>query len=291
MRKIPAWLCSFGIAGLILTGNAWAQDDPENSEAASEKQVQEENTTEEGADAPKAEEVAESEESSEEAEAKEKAAKLDAARAELAQMDAQHSYEYFIELLRACGNDPAYKEQSTHKECSVDAIWEVIDAKSKLLFINAYASLVRVDRIIETYFDPIEYKYMRNRTGSSILHEHSIHNALDLFKYMFKPEKLVFNDQTLSGVAFKSTKKSDKNPYIVTIETNLSGQEFVMVRENDNVWRTAGLYNIFQAAVQPIFDSETAMQEYAKDNLMAEIERRKEVLEYFLIQQKLRESY
>ena len=67
-------------------------------------------------------------------------------------------------------------------------------------------------------------------------------------------------------------------------------QHFVMIQESDNVWRTAGLRNVFAASLAPIWKSEEAMKEYAKDNLKTEIERRKEVIDYFLKQQVRREA-
>ncbi len=259
MRKFSTWLGILGIAGCLASANVWAQD--------SEKAAPEAENTEAAA-APEAPVID---------------------RAALAAMDERQAYVFFIDLLRACGNDPNYQAKPDHQACRVDLIWEMIDSKSKMLFINAYASLLRVDLIIETYFDPIEHRTMRDRTGTNILKEHNINNAFDLFKFMFKPDQLVFNEQTNSGVEFKSIKKSD-SPYIVTIETNLPGQEFVMVQESDHVWRMVGLFNILNQAVKPIADSEIAMQEYAKENLMAELKRREKVRDYFIFQQRLRDK-
>jgi len=278
MRKFSTWLGILGIAGCFAAANAWAQDADEAApEAAPAVEA-----------APEAAPVPEAAPAVEAAsEAAPAAPAVD--KAALAAMDERQSFLYFIELLRACGNDPAYQAKPDHKSCSVDAIWESIDSKSKMLFISAYASLARVDRIIETYFDPIEYKAMRERTGTYILKEHNITDALGLFKYMFKPDQLVFNDQTNSGVEFKGIVRSN-SPYIVTIETNLQGQDFVMVQESDKIWRMAGLFNILSQAVKPISDSEAAMQEYAKENLMAELKRRTKVRDYFIFQQKLRKK-
>lgn len=200
--------------------------------------------------------------------------------------DAVGAYERLILDLRACGQDEEYQSRPDKKDCDLDKIWDSLDAQSKLLFVEAYASLVRIDRIIEIYFDPIEHRDMRNRTGTNIIASAPIKNAKDLFRHIFKPEALVFNEATNSGVKF-SKDIVDKNPNIVTIQTHYQGQKFVMIRESDGVWRNAGLRNVLSEALNPIFASEDAMKEYAKGNLATEIERRKKVLDYFLIQQEL----
>lgn len=203
--------------------------------------------------------------------------------------DAVGAYEKIIINLRACGQDEAYQENVDKKDCDLEEIWDSLDAQSKMMFIEAYASLVRIDRIIEIYFDPIEHKHMRDRTGTDIIASVPIKNAKDLFRYMFKPNALVFNEATNSGVKFAKD-IVDKNPNIVTIQTHYQGQKFVMIRESDGVWRNAGLRKILEEALAPIFSSEDAMKEYAKGNLATEIERRKKVLDYFLIQQEMRKQ-
>jgi len=200
--------------------------------------------------------------------------------------DSVGAYHQFVELLRACAKDPKYQERADKRTCEPDKVWDAIDAKSKLLFVEAYASLARIDRIIETYFDPIEHKHMRERTGTNVLKENNIQNARDLFLYIFKPEALVFNDATNSGVEYKG--ETSISPSMVEIHTNSPRQNFIMIRESDGIWRNASLRNIFESSLNPIFASETAMKEYAKGNLATELERRKKVVDYFLVQQAVR---
>lgn len=260
MRKFAIVLGMIGMIVFAFMAPAVAQDEAEKAEAGTEVQAQE-------------------------APAKANNSAQDA----LAQMDASQSYRHFVNLLRACGDvsDNNVKVEGT---CDKDAIWNMIDKQSKLVFVYAYASLVRVDRIIETYFDPIEHKQMRERTGTNIIKDNNVTDAQSLFKYIFKPEKLVFNANTNSGLEIKSEEKDKTNPYAMIIHTFMENQDFLMVRESDNVWRNASLVNIFQTAVEPIFESEKNMKEFAKDNLMAEINRRKEVLDYFIHEQALREA-
>lgn len=203
--------------------------------------------------------------------------------------DAVGAYEKIIVNLRACGQDEAYQESPNKEACDLDKVWDTLDAQSKLMFVEAYASLVRIDRIIEIYFDPIEHKDMRSRTGTDIIASVPIKNAKSLFRYVFKPGALVFDEATNSGVKF-SKDIVDQNPNIVTIQTHYQGQKFIMMRESDGVWRNAGLRNVLADALAPIFSSEDAMKEYAKGNLATEIERRKKVLDYFLIQQEMRKQ-
>lgn len=208
---------------------------------------------------------------------------------DLTKMDAVESYRYFVDLLRACGNTEE-SDIDPVGTCDKDAIWEMIDKQSKLVFVYAFYSLQRVDRIIETYFDPIDHKQLRERTGTNILKDENITDPQALFRYIFKPEKLIFNENTNSGIAFKSEEKDKDNPYVVIIHTFMENQDFVMIRESDNVWRNAGLVNIFSAAVAPILENEKNMKEFAKDNLLAEINRRKEVLDYFLLERAIAEA-
>lgn len=167
------------------------------------------------------------------------------------------------------------------------AVWDGIDSSSKVLFRDALASLIRMDRIIETYFDPVEHKYMRERTGTHILKDANIKTPADLFVYMYQPDALVFREDEEVGAQIDDDLIDEKNKRVVTLITKASGQQFVMMRESDNVWRTAGLRNVFHESLAPIAKSEAAMREYAKGNFDAEIERRREVIAYFRVQEEV----
>jgi len=186
------------------------------------------------------------------------------------------AYKDFLMQLRACGNNQA--KAPAAETCDKSKIWDAIDVQSKSQFLDAYAALARMDRIIEVYFDPIEHKYMRSKTGTDILKEKNINGYVDLFNYIFKPETLVFNDETESGMSIE--KDVIQNENMVTLHTH-ANEDVVMIKESDGVWRTSGLLNYINIALEPIFASETAMQEYAKGNLETEIKRRTKVKEYF----------
>ena len=200
--------------------------------------------------------------------------------------DAKPAYDAYLEFvadLRACSNDEMKKGDG--RECDKEKIWNEIDVQTKSRFQQAYGALVRIDRIIETYFDNIEHQSMRARTGTDILQSANIKETKDLFFYMFKPDMLVIDSGTDSGLVLE---KSYVNaPDYVTIQTHAKGQLFPMILEDDGVWRTAGLLQAAEAAVEPILASEAAMKEYAKGNLKTELERREKVRKYFLVQQEI----
>ena len=190
--------------------------------------------------------------------------------------DAKPAYDAYLEFiadLRACSKDEVNPAQD--RQCDKEKIWNELDAQTKSRFLEAYGALVRIDRIIETYFDNIEHQSMRARTGTDILQTADIKEYKDLFFYMFKPEMLVIDSETDSGLVLE---KSYVNaPDYVTIQTHASGQLFPMILEDDGVWRTAGLLQAAEAAVEPILASEAAMKEYAKGNL-------KEIASFHVIQ-------
>ena len=196
---------------------------------------------------------------------------------------AQKPYLDFIQDLRACGQDNNHKADGV--ECNVEKIWDALDVQTKNQFVDAYASLVKIDRIIETYFDPIEHQYMRAKTGTDVLKKVPISSYKDLFTYIFKPDKLVFNDNTESGLEIEQDIVQDN--YHVILKNHVK-QDVPMVLESDGVWRVAGLIDYVNIALEPVFASEVAMQEYAKGNLEAEIKRRTDVRNYFLAQVKAR---
>lgn len=187
------------------------------------------------------------------------------------------SFNAIIATLEACSKAPS--------DCDKTSIWNSIDAKSKMAFIQAYVSLVRMDKVIKTYFDPIEHKQMRDRTGTDLLDKQHITNEIDLFAYLFHPEKLVFDESTKSGLQFKSD--DIISDYVVDIHTNQSGQTFRMVHESDGQWRLQLNPAVLNNALNPIMLSDAAMQEYAKSYFADEIDRRKRVRDYFNEQRNL----
>ncbi len=194
------------------------------------------------------------------------------------------AYTNFINTLRACSSASHTPDQA----CDKHKIWELLDNQTKSQFLDAYAALVRIDRIIETYFDPIEHQYMRSKTGSHILKDANINSYEALFDYIFHPDALVFDDNTESGVACE--KSSVQNDNYVNIQIHYNGQIFPMIRESDQVWRTSGLMGFVNAALDPIFASEAAMTEYAKGNLADEMARRAKVRDYFFEQQEIKKQ-
>ncbi len=198
---------------------------------------------------------------------------------------AQKAYLDFIQELRACGQDVNHKAEGM--ECDREKIWDALDVQTKNQFVDGYASLVTLDTIIEKYFDPIEHQYMRAKTGTDVLKSVPIANYKDLFFYIFKPEKLIFNDNTESGLEIEQDVVQDD--YHVILKNHIK-QEITMVLESDGVWRVAGLIKYINVALDPIFASQVAMQEYAKGNLEAEIKRRTNVRNYFLAQVKARRA-
>lgn len=195
-----------------------------------------------------------------------------AVQASKAAENAVDAYQNLVQTLQACSQNAA--------QCDREKIWNAMDFQTKSLYLEAYAALVRIDRIIETYFDPIEHKYMKAKTGTDILKSANIRNYQDLFAYLFKPEKLVFDSETLSGLEFEGDTVENANR--ILIQTHQPSQQFLMIREDDGVWRTAGLLNASALALDPIFQSESAMKEYAQGNLEAELKRRDTVRAYFI---------
>ncbi len=169
------------------------------------------------------------------------------------------------------------------------AVWERIDATSKQQFYIAYVSLVRMDRIIETYFERSEHKYMRQKTGTNLLREVPISSPQDLFNYLFEPSKIAINLDNEVGATVKSTETNANEPWLAVLNTR-ANQQYVMIQEQDGLWRTACLRNVFDTILQPIRQSEAQMKEYAKENFKAEIDRRREVIDYFLKESARREA-
>lgn len=187
---------------------------------------------------------------------------------------AADAYISFTQLLRNCSADAS--------NCDKEAIWNSIDAQSKSSFLDAYNALTRIDRMIETYFDPIEHKYMKAKTGTDILQTANIKEFKDLYFYIFKPEALQFNENVDSGLEIASDSVENANKVI--FQLHQGGQSVVMIRESDGVWRNTMLLDAINNALYPIFSSEEAMREYAKGNLEAEYKRRMEVRDYFIEQ-------
>ncbi|MBO5753577.1 MAG: hypothetical protein J6S69_07810 [Proteobacteria bacterium] len=193
---------------------------------------------------------------------------------------AADAYISFTQLLRDCSSDAS--------ACDKEAIWNSMDAQSKSSFLEAYTALVRIDRMIETYFDPIEHKYMKSKTGTDILVSANIKEFKDLYLYLFKPEALQFNENVNSGLEIAGDTVENANK--VVIHPHHGQSQIVMIRESDGVWRTAMLLDAIHASVEPILASEQAMREYAKGNLEAEFKRRLEVRDYFIEQHDLKKK-
>lgn len=179
--------------------------------------------------------------------------------------DPEGAYRLFIEAIEA-------KDE--------DAVWEYLDQGTKDLFAEQYKALVRIDRIIEAYFDPSEHRYMRERTGAYLLESEHIDSAKALYHFIFDVRDIVFEGDHEVGATIDEFNYTDEDETVAMILTR-GGQSFVMMKEEDKIWRTASLRNMFEDAVTPIKNSESALKDFAKENLMDERQRRVEVVEYF----------
>ena len=193
--------------------------------------------------------------------------------------DPEGAYRLFMEAIEA-------KDE--------DAVWEYLDQGTKDLFAEQYKALVRIDRIIEAYFDPSEHRYMRERTGAYLLETEHIDSAKALYQFIFDVDDIVFEEDHEVGATIDEFNYSDEEETVAMILTR-GGQSFVMVcqsrandlpcdnkvKEEDKIWRTVSLRNMFEDAVAPIKNSESALKDFAKENLMDERQRRIEVVQYF----------
>lgn len=177
--------------------------------------------------------------------------------------------------------DGAFKLfQESLEQNDREALWEYLDQETKDLFTQHYRALVRMDKIIETYFDPSEHRYLRDRTGAFLLKEANIDSPEALYRYTLNPSTIEFGDDEAVGAEIDELVYSDEEQTIAQIKTD-ANQSFVFIKEQDGIWRTASLRNIVEEALKPIANGEEAMKEFARENLVAERERRLEVIEYF----------
>ena len=159
-------------------------------------------------------------------------------------------------------------------------VWEYLDVSTKKLFVDHYKSLLRTDKIIQDYFDPSEYKYLRQRTGTYLLKEANITSSEELYGFVFSLAGTKFEQDEEVGGTIDEMNYSNEEENIAEIQTR-GGQRFVMVLEEDGVWRTASLYSLFEEALAPIKQSETEMIKFARTNLEEELNRRLAVIAYF----------
>ena len=198
--------------------------------------------------------------------------------------EALTAFQAFNQEMRNCSRLVAGVEQTN---CDKQKIWEALDAQTRTQYVEAYASLLAMDRIIESYFDPIEHQNMRAKTGTDILKDVPINRYQALFFYLFKPEKVFFDEFVDSGLEIVEAKSIDPNNVHFLTHAN---QSVLMVRESDGVWRNASLRNVVAREIEPIFASEIALREYASGNLEAEIKRRTKVRDYVIVQAEVRKK-
>lgn len=215
------------------------------------------------------------------------------------------AYNHMLDLLRDC----SYKPDA----CDKEKIWDNMDSATKNQFVHAYASLKRIDTIITTYFDPIEHKGLRFRTGSDIFESESFKTVeaekfdsseaeankkgFTLFVHVFHPEALSLNkennatkdDAVRIESGLKPVKDKIENKNHIVFDTH-SGQSFDMIRESDGVWRMAGFGSAVTGALSPIFKNEKEMRQYASSFLQEELQRRTRVRDYFLVQDAIRKQ-
>lgn len=177
------------------------------------------------------------------------------------------------------------------QERDEDGVWEYLGKDTRALFTDHYRLLVRIDRIIEAYFDPAEHRDMRERTGVYILEQASIATPKDLYHYIFDMSRThvvdgeevpVFEfgaDQEV-GMTISEVEYLNEEETSVRITTR-GEQKFILHREEDGVWRTDSLGDFFQKALEPIATSEANLRQYAEENLREERERRKALAAFF----------
>ena len=160
-----------------------------------------------------------------------------------------------------------------------DAVWTHLDKGTHLLVAERYRSLIRIDKIIELYFDPSEHRYMRNRTGADLLHVHKMKTAVDLYRFIFTLDIIDIGRDEIEGVKVEEVVYPNEDDDTVAEILTRGNQRVVMIEE-EGAWKVAALRTLFEQALQPLEDSEKAIREFAKDNLLEERARRKELIEF-----------
>lgn len=169
-----------------------------------------------------------------------------------------------------------------------EGVYEYLDQDTRKLLDERAAVLDAMSEDITRYLPLVDQRLARQQTGAVLLKEKGVKDGRKLFLLMFTPDQLKITPEIEVGSEVSDIELNEAGD-TAAIKTD-GGDQFILEREEDGVWRISSWKELCDQRTQWILDNRTALEQTVQDLITEEKEEVGAVIDYLLAQDKKRPS-
>ncbi len=169
-----------------------------------------------------------------------------------------------------------------------DGVYDLLDKDTKAIFDERVAVFDTMSDDIVRYLPQVDQKLARQQTGVVLQLDKEIQDGRALFKAIFDPGKLEVTPGLEVGTEISDlTINETGNEAAVVV---YSGQQFVLRKEEDGIWRMASWRALSIERTQWILDNRDALEQTVQDLINEEKEETDAIIKFLLAEDKRRKE-
>lgn len=169
-----------------------------------------------------------------------------------------------------------------------EGVYEYLDEDTRKLLDERAKLLEDMSEDIARYLPQVDQRLARRQTGAVLRKQKGVKDGRALFSLLFTPDKLEITPEIEVGLLVSDLELNEAGD-TAAIKTD-GGDQFILVREEDGIWRVTSWKPLCEQRTQWILDNRSALEQTVQDLISEEQEEVGAVIDYLLAQEKKRQS-
>ncbi len=169
-----------------------------------------------------------------------------------------------------------------------EGVYNYLDKDTRKLLDERATTLSAMSDDIVRYLPQVDQRLARKQTGAVLLKEKDVQDGRKLFLFLFQPDKLDISPEIEVGTEISDIELNEAGD-TAAIKTD-GGDQFILVREEDQIWRLSSWKGLCDKRTQWILDNQSALEQTVQDLITEEQEEVGAVIDFLLAQEKKKQA-
>lgn len=169
-----------------------------------------------------------------------------------------------------------------------DAAYSYLDEETHKIFDQRVEVLRAMEKDIQRYLPQVDQKLARQQTGVVLLKQGKIDDGAGLFRALFTTEGLEVTPEIEVGTEISEIEINEAGDEAAVVA--YAGQQFLLRKEGDGVWRIASWRSMCIERTLWILDNRSALEQTVQDLINEEKEEMNAVIKFLLAEEKRRKA-
>lgn len=170
----------------------------------------------------------------------------------------------------------------------IEGVYDLLDEDTHADLDERVGVMREMSEDILRYLPQVDQKLARQQTGVVLLNKHNIETGADLFKVLFKPDKLEVTPSIEVGTEISELTLNEAGDEAVIVV--YSSQQFLMRKNQEGQWRVSSWKTLCLERTQWILDNRDALEQTVQDLINEEKEEVDAAIKFLLAEDKRRQA-